>query len=178
LTAYLTVVSIVFFVIAGEFLLYRMDKNDLYNARLKMLFERFNPKEVMPQRGVLHRMFAFFGEMKKGGLKNMTKKNQQAVQPDRPNTEAEQRMVKKKKKKEEPNGLTKLNPEEETELYDLYVLYKQCSMIYNDKEMLDIMSYELEESKVLTRLAQYHIDEAVINEPATFWALMKVYFLC
>eukprot|EP01022_Parablepharisma_sp_SALTPOND_P023300 TRINITY_DN489_c0_g1_i1.p1 TRINITY_DN489_c0_g1~~TRINITY_DN489_c0_g1_i1.p1 ORF type:complete len:914 (+),score=94.37 TRINITY_DN489_c0_g1_i1:329-3070(+) len=171
LAAFLSVGLILTCLVISEILLIRLDRNALYNARLNTLFNRHDGKEDMLQTGALHGVFAFFSQVRKQGLNNVSKKAQQQVIPIRAETEAARRIVKKTKKP--GNGFTILTKEDKQELSDAFSLYKQCKMVYDDDELQNVIAPDLERRKVLNRITQARIDDEVMKGPLTFWSLMR-----
>eukprot|EP01022_Parablepharisma_sp_SALTPOND_P023301 TRINITY_DN489_c0_g1_i2.p1 TRINITY_DN489_c0_g1~~TRINITY_DN489_c0_g1_i2.p1 ORF type:complete len:3581 (+),score=247.31 TRINITY_DN489_c0_g1_i2:188-10930(+) len=171
LAAFLSVGLILACLAIPEILLIRLDRSALYNARLETLFNQCSAKEDLLQVGALHGVFAFFSQMRKKGLDNVSKKAQRQVTPVRAETEAAKGMVKKSKKP--GNGFTILTKDDKQELSDAFALYKQCKMIYDDDELQNILNPEFEKRKVLNRITQARIDDDVMKGSLTFWSLMR-----
>jgi len=177
IAAYVSVSVIAFVIALTVFLLIRMDKYDIYQIKLNCLFKRFSPKPEAVQTCLLHKILKFFSQLHKRGMRNVTKKNQQTVQPKtngRYQTEEKLASFQKEaKEKKKTNGFSRLSPEDKEELKDAYYMYKQCSMLYDVRELDEIMSVVFEKAKVLNRITQVYIDDMILLEPATFWMMMK-----
>eukprot|EP01022_Parablepharisma_sp_SALTPOND_P022581 TRINITY_DN45_c0_g1_i1.p1 TRINITY_DN45_c0_g1~~TRINITY_DN45_c0_g1_i1.p1 ORF type:complete len:2028 (-),score=149.77 TRINITY_DN45_c0_g1_i1:98-5482(-) len=166
--AVISVVSIFAFLIIVQLLLIRMDRNALYSYRLECLSNRHSPKEAPVHIGALHRIFDFFSQVQSKGFLSTSKENQRIIVPVRRTTETGL----KRKIKKQANGFTLLSIDEKKELDDAFALYRQCTMIYDEKELKTIMAKELEKSKILQRITQAYIDDRTVNSATTFYNLM------
>eukprot|EP01022_Parablepharisma_sp_SALTPOND_P022586 TRINITY_DN45_c0_g2_i5.p1 TRINITY_DN45_c0_g2~~TRINITY_DN45_c0_g2_i5.p1 ORF type:complete len:1513 (-),score=185.04 TRINITY_DN45_c0_g2_i5:92-4630(-) len=179
--------SIIAFLIIGfalllvvyiEILLIRKDKTAIYELRIKYLNSRFNRNKGPAQNGLLNRVYSFFSGMKKKGLNNMSKKKRdeekyKKVYAAESINRSAVKLKPTKKEKKKANGYTYLSVDDKQELKDLYYLYNQCSMTYEEAELESVISPDLERSRVLNRLTQDYVDDNLVNEPITYWSLMK-----
>jgi len=174
LTVGVTLFCLTFIII----LLIKMDQVDLFNERMRFLNRKFGFKGVVAPTGMLHAIFAFFASMRKKGITKVSKKSHKEVAPvDKDKVKkhgvVDTEVPLKSEKKKPSNGFNRLSKDDIIVLKDTWDLYQQASMAYDDKELLDVIGEELSKCGVLNRLTQSYIEDDIINEPLSFWLLIR-----
>jgi len=176
IAAYASISAIGVFIVLIVLLLKKIDKYDIYKIKLNCLIKLFNPKSEPVQTSILHRILKFFSQIRKKGMRNVTKKSQKVIEPKKYENPTEEKLSSFKKyvkEKKKANGFSRLSIDDKEELNDAYNIYKQCLGIYNGDELNEIMRVELESAKVLNRKTQVYIDDMILREPVTFWMMMR-----
>ncbi len=161
--AYPVAAGILALIIFTEVLMFRLDRKALYLAQLKTLSKLFSPRERVSEHGMFFKVFSFFHQMRRRGINNMTERTQSpsTAHPTKP---------------EPPkpvNGFSLLDQNDIEELRDLHCMYKQCAQVYDDQEMVEVMSEEFSHSALLARLTQARLDDNIIAHATTFWLVVK-----
>jgi len=158
-------------------LLINLDKRDLFKERMRFLERKFGGKKRDPPAGIMERVYRFFARVRKNGLNKVTKKSQGSIGPARlrklphKRTGTDVPLIKEKKKP--ANGFTRLTKADMQLLKDMWYFYKQCLLTYDDNEVLDIVNQEVVATGILNRKTQAYIDNDIVNEPLSFWTLLR-----
>jgi len=194
MVAYAVVAGVAIVLVSAMLTLRKMDDKDIYDIKMQTLFKRFSPKPQVVQTGALYSIMKFLSDLKKKGTKKVSGKSQKIIKPS-PNenipteralmindeagpvrsvTHLEDKIEKAKDvtKLKKANGFSRLSPEDKEMLHDTYVMYKQCSMIYDANELQEIMMNMMEKDVILTRITQEYLDNLIFMEPVTFWTLV------
>jgi len=177
IAAYCIVLTIGTVIVIIVVMLIKKDKEDIYQVKLNCLFKIFCPKSNKASANLLDKILKFFSQLRKKGMQNVTKKNQRTVvhhRKSQPSIDQRLKPIQSSENiKKKSNGFSKLSRDDKNELQDAYNMYKQCSLLYNEQDLFEIMNAEFENKNVLNRITQVYIDDLILLEPASFWIMMK-----
>lgn len=160
----------------------KMDQHDLYTARIQCLSRYFNKETKIVQTGILYEVLYFINKIKKHGAKNISMNIQHTIKPsdnlktprNLPTENQEFINYKVKNKHKKANGFSVLLKSEKTQIWDLYQMYVQCSKTYSTPEEIEeILSVELVQTVLVSRMTQFYIDDLIFQKPVTFCILLK-----
>jgi hypothetical protein len=162
----------IFLMIVIEYILYKVDKRQLTQLKIRMLSDKLEGKEKFQVSGFFNEIFGFFSERRKKGMEEVAKVNQQKELPFGGRLETKKPL--KSKTTKIANGLSELSREDLAELKDAYALYRQCMQVFDNKEIMDVMAEQLDGYRIVTRLAQDYIEDEVLNDKITACTIIKV----
>jgi len=175
-----TIIAILFFLLSSAFIvaivivLIKLDETDLYTTRLECLLKKLNPPlKVKETPNIFQKVLMFFKKLKNKGTEDVVKKNQRTVNAGAGSFAVRLNKPNSKKAAKKSNGYHTFSHSDLKELNDVHELYKQCLLIYDENEVVEIMKIECEKSQVLNRLTQVYIDDLPISEASSIWLLIK-----
>jgi len=175
-----TIVAISFFIILSVFsiavvvALMKMDRSELFSTRLECLFKKMNPKiKEKNTLNLFQKVLKFFKNLKNKGSAHIAKTSQGTVTHKKEPSGVMLSSNNLRKKAKRSNGYHTLSKSDLAELTEIYLLYQQCLVLYDESEISEILQSEFEKSNVLNRLTQMHIDNLPISEGSSLWLLIK-----
>ena len=168
-SGYFFLSCIVLFLIFTGYLSWFLNINDywlLFEERIITLEERYGESKEEITGGVMTKVFTFYSQVRKKGMRNVAKSTNEVDTGDLVmNTENEIKI---------PNGFSVLTMYEEKKLREAYDFYYEHSTKFPNKFFFLNYYKELCSNVILRRLTQARINDDIIAKPVTFWRILRV----
>jgi hypothetical protein len=158
-----------------------MDTKDLFIERISTLNEKFSPFKKPMEEGLLANVFSLFSKIKNKGIEKtlqiQVEKNDKKQLDCITDRKFDVEKPEENDKITNPKSCLKLTEREKKEIKTLYHYYLELSNLYPEEEIIQKISDEINDSKVLTRLTQARIEDLLANSPPSACIILEVIYI-